>query len=331
MKTFMVVMSEQCNLNCSYCDMDKKTKKRVDPDAYIAEVHKMRTQFPDEIIKLDFFGGEPLIQFPMIQKVIEEFKDVEGIKFFMPTNGLLLTEEKLAYLKEHNVEISLSFDGLWQDTNRIQFNGHGTLVRYLAKKHLFRGLRCHTMITHGNYNLLENHLFITDTLGINPELTLVRDVDIWDSESIGKLKDGITEIFDWYTNHPHREIPNFVLFYLRHFLLYHSKGVEVGNCGAGTSLFSFSENKVVPCNRFKNEPEMLAKIPEFYSMSECQTCEVKNYCKKGCLFEQIKNNGPIVELCDIYKHTYREVSKMTKSLKDNEHFREVVRQELENE
>lgn len=327
----MVVMSEQCNLNCSYCGMDKTTTKRVDVDLYIEEVHKMIAQNPDERIKLDFFGGEPLIQFKMIEKIIAEFKDVENIKFSMPTNGLLLTEEKRAYFDEHNVELSISFDGLWQDTNRKQFTGKGTLLRYLRKKDLFRGLRMHTMITRGNYNLLENHLFITDTFGINPELTLVRDVDIWDNESISKLKAGITELFDWYIDHPHREIPNFVLFYLRHFLLYHGKGVTRSNCGAGTELFSFSENKVVPCNRFKDEPEMLAKIPEFYSMSECQTCEVKNYCKKGCLFEQIRNNGPIVELCDIYKHTYKEVSKMTRALKLNEHFTDVVRRELENE
>jgi uncharacterized protein len=311
--------------------MDKKSKERIDPDLYIAEVRKMREENPDEIIKLDFFGGEPLIQFPIIQQVIEEFEPDDNIKFFMPTNGLLLTEEKLHYLKEHNVEISLSFDGLWQDTNRIQFTGNGTLTRYVDKKHLFKGLRCHTMITRGNYNLLENHLFIMDTLGINPEMTLVRDVDVWDHNSIEKLKVGITEIFDWYIDNPNQEIPYFVLFYLRHFLLYHSKGVEVGNCGAGTNLFSFSENKVVPCNRFKDSPEMLEKIPEFYSMPECQSCEVKNYCKKGCLFEQIKNNGPIVELCDIYKHTYKEVSKMVTKLKNNEHFARLVLEELENE
>jgi sulfatase maturation enzyme AslB (radical SAM superfamily) len=66
-------------------------------------------------------------------------------------------------------------------------------------------------------------------------------------------------------------------------------------------------------------------------MPVCQTCEVKNYCKKGCLFEQIKNQGPIEELCDIYKYTYREVKRMTAALKNNEFFKQVVREEMEKE
>ena len=113
-------MSEQCNLNCSYCDMDKKSNKSIDPDLYILEVRKMLAKNPDEPIKLDFFGGEPLIQLPMIKQIIKEFEDEPNITFFMPTNGLLLTEEKLKYLKEHNVDISLSFDGLWQNINMLQ-------------------------------------------------------------------------------------------------------------------------------------------------------------------------------------------------------------------
>lgn len=311
--------------------MDKKSNRKIDSDLYITQVKNMRLFHPNEKVQLDFFGGEPLIQFPMIKGIIEEFEHDENIQFFMPTNGLLLTEEKLDYLKKHNVEMSLSFDGLWQDTNRKQFTGGGTLRKYIKNKHLFKGLRCHTMIGHGNYNLLENHLFIMDTLGINPELTLIRDVEVWDNESIQKLKGGITEIFEWYTDNPSQEMPNFILFYLQHFLLYHGKGVEGSNCGAGKDMFSFTENEVYPCYRFKNKPELMEKIPEFYSMPTCQSCEVKNYCKKGCLFEQIKNNGPITELCEIYKHTYKEVSKMTTKLKLNDHFIRIIHKELEDE
>lgn len=322
-------MSEQCNLNCSYCGMDKLTKQRIDANLLINQVYKLIDQNPDEIIRVDFFGGEPLIQFDIIEQVIETFKDYENIRFKIPTNGLLLTEEKLKYLKEHDVEISLSFDGLWQDQNRLQFNDKGTLHKYLKKKHLFRGLKCHTMVTKGNYNLLENHLFIMNEFGLNPELTLVRDLDVWDSESIAKLKEGITEIFEWYVDNTDKPIPNFILFYLRHFLLYHNKGVEVSNCGAGKDLLTFSENRVLPCNRFKDNPEMVEKIPEFYQMEECQKCEVRYYCTKGCLFEQIKNNGPIAELCDVYKYIYKQVSIMTKKLSNDANFNRIILEELQ--
>jgi uncharacterized protein len=333
MKTLLVVLSEKCNLNCSYCGVDKWSKKAIDPYLYLEEFRRLRAQHPDETIKIDFFGGEPLLQMDLIKTILDEVKKDGNIKLFMPTNGLLLDEDKADFLVENDIEVSISFDGLWQDTNRLQLNGKPTLDRFFEKKEMFKrlpGVNCHTMVYRGCYNLLENHLFIRNNFGFNPELTLVRDVGVWDRESVDKLLEGIQEMFDWYIANPHEDIPYFILFYLRHFINYRSKGVETDNCGAGTDVFMFSENKVVPCTRFKDSPEMIELIPKYARMPECQTCEVKNYCKKGCLFEQIKNQGPIVELCDIYKYVYKQVSKMSAKLRDNEHFREILRREIEN-
>jgi sulfatase maturation enzyme AslB (radical SAM superfamily) len=334
MKTLLVVLSEKCNLNCSYCGVDKWSKLSIDPYLYLDEFRKMRERFPDETIKIDFFGGEPLLQMDLIKIILDGVKHDDNLKLFMPTNGLLLDEKKVQFLIDNNIEVSLSFDGLWQDRNRLQLNGKKTLHRFMEMRDMFRqipGVKCHTMITKGCYNLLENHLWIRDNFGFNPELTLVRDVGTWDQDSVDKLKVGITEMFDWYIENPEQGMPYFVLFYLRHFLDYHGKGVTTDNCGAGTHMFMFSENKVVPCTRFKDSPDMIEEIPKYAQMPVCQTCEVKNYCKKGCLFEQIKNQGPIVELCDIYKYTYREVKRMTSALKNNEFFKQVVREEMEKE
>lgn len=333
MKTLLVVLSEKCNLNCTYCGVDKWSKKAIDPYLYLEEFRKMRAAYPDETIKIDFFGGEPLLQMDLIATILEEVNQDNNIKLFMPTNGLLLDEEKVDFLVKNNIEVSISFDGLWQDRNRLQLNGKPTLERFVEKQYLFSrlpGVSCHTMIYKDCYNLLENHLFIRNNFGFNPELTLVRDVGVWDRNSVDKLLAGIEEMFDWYIENPHEPMPYFILFYLRHFVNYRAKGVETDNCGAGTDVFMFSENKVVPCTRFKDSPEMIELIPQYAQMPECQTCEVKNYCKKGCLFEQIKNQGPIVELCDIYKYVYKQVSKMSAKLRDNNHFRQVLTREIQN-
>jgi uncharacterized protein len=333
MKTLLVVLSEKCNLNCSYCGVDKWSKKTIDPELYLEEFRKMRATFPDETIKIDFFGGEPLLQMPLIKTILQEVEQDKNIRLFMPTNGLLLDDEKLQFLIDHQIEVSISFDGLWQDHNRQQLNGKPTLARFFEKRDLFRklpGVKCHTMIYRGCYNLLENHLYIRDNFGFNPELTLVRDAGVWDQASVNTLKTGIDELFNWYIANPAEEMPFFILFYLRHFINYQSKGSEVDTCGAGVDTFMFSENKLVPCTRFKDSPEMIELIPKYSQMPECQTCEVKHYCRKGCLFEQIKNQGPIVELCDLYIYIYKQVSKLTAALRDDEHFREIVRREIEN-
>jgi radical SAM protein with 4Fe4S-binding SPASM domain len=332
MKTLNVVLSEKCNLNCTYCNQDKWSKKEIDPYLFLEEYKRIREEFPDELIRIDFFGGEPLMFMDLIKIIIAETEHDSNIKYVMPTNGLLLTEDNLPYILEKKIEVSISFDGLWQDRNRLQLNGKGTFERFLEKREIFRqipDLKMHTMIYKGCYNLLENHLYIKNNYGINPELTLVRDMGVWDQKSVDRLKDGIKELFDWYIANPTEEMPFFILFYLRHFLNYTNKRYTRDFCGAGTNIFMFSENKTVPCNRFKDEPKMIEDIPKYIKMSVCQTCEVKNYCEKGCLFEQIKNKGPIAELCDIYKYAYNQVRHMTKSLYNNDYFKNTVMMELE--
>lgn len=333
MQTIVLVMSDQCNLNCSYCGVDKWSKRRIDPDLFLETYWDTRRRFPQEVIKVDFFGGEPLLQWDMIQYIIETIENDSLVRFTMPTNGLLLTEERIDYLSEHNVSIGLSFDGLWQNRNRLQLNGKGTLDRYLEKKELFRSipnLTIHTMISRGCYNLLENHLFIKEHFGVRSDQTLVRDMGVWNKHNVEKLKDGITELFDYYIDNPQEGMPYYLVFHLRHFINYHLKGVVTETCGAGDDVHFFAENQKLPCTRFKSEPELIELIPEYHDMPACRSCEVRNYCKKGCLFEQIKNQGPIEELCDLYKYTYKEVKRVTRVLKNNPYFQQEYQKEVIN-
>lgn len=325
-----IALSEQCNLNCTYCNVDKLSKKRIDPKLFLESYRTKRSELPQEQFQVDFYGGEPLLQWDIVKDIVGEIHE-DGSKLFMPTNGLLLTQDKVDYLNEHGFQVSLSFDGLWQDINRKQHNNTGSLELYIKKRDLFRqlnNLQCHTMIYKGNFNLLENHLFIKELLGINPVMTLVRDLNIWDEESVQKFNEGFTELVNWYiVNADTEEMPNMVMDYFRHVLLYSVKRISLDFCGAGDTHFSFTENELIPCNRFQ-EKQYLAKIPEFKRMKECESCDVKNYCKKGCLFENIKNGGPIVELCDMYRHIYREISRMVKELNSNSTFRQFMQKEI---
>lgn len=334
MKTLLVVMSEQCNLNCSYCNVDKWSKTKIDVNTFIDYYKDQRKKYPDEMFKIDFFGGEPLLQFDVIKDIVARTEHDPLVKYFMPTNGLVITQEKLDFIIDKQIEVSLSFDGLWQDDNRPQLSGSGTLTKYLAKKDILKqipNLRCHSMIGSGNHNLLENHLFIEDVFGVASEFTLVRDIGIWDKEGVESLKEGIKELMEWYSVNTHREMPFYIRYYLRHMIMAKYKQEEVDSCGAGESLFTFNEdNSVVPCNRFKDQPDVIAKIPEFRKMSPCQTCEVKTYCRKGCLYEQINNNGPIEELCEIYKYTYKSIGQLVANVQDDPNFQAVVKEEIEN-
>lgn len=329
-----IALSEACNLNCTYCNVDKQSKLSIDPNKFLDTFKQVRERSPDERIQVDFYGGEPLIYYNKIQYIIEHLQD-DNIQFFMPTNGLLLTADRLAYLNKHKVKISLSYDGLWQDRNRPRgLMNKKTSHVFAEKQSLFRSIPnfyIHSMIYPGCYNLLENHIFLTE-YGANPQLTVVEDRKVWDTLSVERLKHGINELFDWYIADPiNRELPNTIKYYLNSIILFKSKKYETKYCGAGESHLSFSDDKLVACNRFKNEPHIQAQIPIFIEMSACQTCEVKNYCRKGCMYENIHNGGPIEEVCTIIKHFISRTQHMIKTLQNNEAFVHVLKTMIKEE
>jgi uncharacterized protein len=326
-----VLLSEQCNLNCGYCGMDKKSRDSINVDDFLTDLEIHEEESGAGLIQLDFFGGEPLLQFEKIKSIISGIKNTDKYRFAMPTNGTILTQEIVDYLNEQNVFVSISYDGLWQGENRPLHSGNNSDKVFDRNIHLFnklKNIKSHTMIKRGCYNLLENHLFIMNKLGTNTELTLVRDRGTWDLESVILLKVGIKELFDWYKDNPEKEIPNFILFYLKHFILYETKGVTVNSCGAGIDTNFYSKDKIVPCPRFDDDNGAVEKIDTFRTMPECQTCSVKNYCKKGCLYEQIKNEKPISELCDLYRYIYAEISNMVSHLSGNNYFKDLMRSEI---
>lgn len=115
----MLNVTDQCNFRCRmcFCNWDSKfmTKEIADKAIELA----MSRKDPNlDKITVTFFGGEPMLNFPLIKYVIDKYKDKCG--YSMTTNGSLLTPEILDYLKENNCNILFSIDGdkETQDYNR---------------------------------------------------------------------------------------------------------------------------------------------------------------------------------------------------------------------
>jgi len=140
------IMTDKCNFNCSYCFIQKEQQKSKKPfignmskktalaslDLYLNFIDDGETD-DDKIII--FYGGEPLINFETIKTVVDKvFKLRESgeltTKFEMAviTNGSLLNDQNIQYLKEHNVGIGISVDGdeLVTNSNRKYNDGSST-------------------------------------------------------------------------------------------------------------------------------------------------------------------------------------------------------------
>lgn len=333
-RIFSISFSEQCNMDCTYCNVDKHSNEYIDIDHLRVTFQLFRARYPGDAIRVDFHGGEPLIHFDNILLLLEELSCDSNIEFSITTNGLLLKQEHVDIFNQYKVKVTISHDGLWQDTNRPLLSGATSSSRLANIGELIKRLdrvNIHTMVTHGNYNLLENHIHIMSRYNLNPNITLIRDVGVWDVESVSLLKDGITELFRWYVaNATVEQIPNFILHYLRHVVLYKSKNTT-HNCGAGTTYFSYTGDNILPCNRFDNDEHAIKNLSAFLHMEECAKCDVSDYCTKGCVYEQIKNGKPIEELCNIYKHIYKEVFDMIYTLQSNDKFVSLLREEIRSE
>ena len=115
----MVVTSLRCNSNCSYCQVSKKDLTDINYDMTKNTAKKVVEKIfesPSNNIKIEFQGGEPLLNFDIIKYIIEKaewtnlFKK-KNLEFVICTNLTLLDEKTLKWLKGHKVYISTSIDG----------------------------------------------------------------------------------------------------------------------------------------------------------------------------------------------------------------------------
>ena len=128
--------SQDCNLRCGYCIfggnyLGERNHKSFNMDLNIARKsieyfleHSLETR---PLRAISFYGGEPLMNFELIKKIIDEYGKEKRTFFTISTNGIFL-ERYADYLRENGVTISLSLDGPREihDKNRVTINGKPT-------------------------------------------------------------------------------------------------------------------------------------------------------------------------------------------------------------
>lgn len=138
LSSIILQVTQQCNLRCSYCAysgayhnrthnsarMNFETAKRA-IDFFLARAHESGR------VHVGFYGGEPLLEFDLIKRCVAYVKEaVEGreITFGITTNATLLNDEKIQFLAENDVQLTISIDGSKQehDACRVFPDGSGS-------------------------------------------------------------------------------------------------------------------------------------------------------------------------------------------------------------
>lgn len=114
-------VTQNCNLRCAYCIYSGSyvnrthNNKRMQLETAIKAVDFLyRHSSQSHIISIGFYGGEPLLEFDLIQKVVDYAEGLfkgKSLQFLMTTNATLLSVEKARYLREHTFHLTISLDG----------------------------------------------------------------------------------------------------------------------------------------------------------------------------------------------------------------------------
>lgn len=132
--TTLTLITTDCNMRCSYCYAGQgsygRDRQVMDENAAARIVELAFTQFPN-IKHIRFFGGEPLLNPGVIQKVCRVVRDDlghPGVKFSLETNGTLVTDEIVKIIKDYHIDLGVSLDGPegLHDIHRLFPDGAGT-------------------------------------------------------------------------------------------------------------------------------------------------------------------------------------------------------------
>ncbi|MGN1194322.1 MAG: radical SAM protein, partial [Acutalibacteraceae bacterium] len=144
-KALCLHVAHTCNLNCSYC-FASQGKYHGERAVMSLETAKRSLDFLIENsgtrrnLEVDFFGGEPLMNFDVVKKTVEYARQIEkekgkNFRFTLTTNGVLVDDEVIDFANREMSNVVLSLDGRKEvhDRFRVDFAGNGSFEKIVPK------------------------------------------------------------------------------------------------------------------------------------------------------------------------------------------------------
>ena len=331
-KALCLHIAHDCNLRCKYCFADggEYMGKR---ELMSAEVGKKAIDFVigqsgnRKNIEIDYFGGEPLMNFDAVKEITEYAKEQgrlhgKSFRFTITTNGVLLDGDKQAYINENMSNVVLSLDGRKEvhDAVRVRVDGSGSYDRVVPKFQKLADSRNQNnyyvrgTFTRDNLDFAEDVKHLMD-LGF--EQISVEPVVAPETEDYSLRREDLPAIFAEYdrlaemlTNT--RKSGKFVNFF--HFMIDLEQGPcaykRLSGCGSGHEYLAVTPSgDLYPCHQFVGKPEFKmgtvfeGKLDEnirkrfmnsnIYTKEACSACWNRFYCSGGCAANAFNMNGDI--------------------------------------
>jgi uncharacterized protein len=172
-KELTILLGGNCNLKCDYCYQRGASGKIASPiklDEIDDLIDRIRVLPLNDLEKIAFWGGEPLLFFKIIQAMVPKLRNVfpQVTKFHLSTNGLLLDEKKLQWFYDNGMYVQISDDGINEGRGQDaveQLERTRTLVKQFKETHPDCHISINSVLTRSNCDAWRIHEIIVDKYG----------------------------------------------------------------------------------------------------------------------------------------------------------------------
>lgn len=331
-KALCLHIAHDCNLACQYCFAEE------------GEYHGRRALMSFEVgkkaldflvansgsrrnLEVDFFGGEPLMNWEVVKQLVEYGRSIEEannkkFRFTLTTNGVLLNDEILDFVNKEMGNIVLSTDGRREVHDRMRpfRNGKGSYDIIMPKFKKVAESRNQTnyyvrgTFTHYNLDFSNDVLSLADQgfkqISVEPVVASPED-------GYALRPEDLPQIFEEYDKlavemiKREKEGRGFNFF---HFMIDLTGGPcvykRLSGCGSGTEYLAVTPwGDLYPCHQFVgNEDFLLGNVDDgivkkniceefkqcnVYSKPKCKDCFAKLFCSGGCAANSYNFHGNI--------------------------------------
>ncbi|MBQ7868162.1 MAG: thioether cross-link-forming SCIFF peptide maturase [Clostridia bacterium] len=337
-KALCLHVAHTCNLNCSYC-FASQGKYHGDRAVMSFEVGKQALDFLIEHsgsrrnLEVDFFGGEPLMNFDVVKQLVAYARSREkecnkNFRFTLTTNGMLIDDDVIDFANRECSNVVLSLDGRKEihDRFRVDYAGRGSWEQIVPKFQKLveaRGGKEYYMrgtFTHANPDFLKDIEVMLDLgfdqLSMEPVVCAPGDPSELTQEDLPIVMEQYEKLAELMLKR-HKEGRPFTFY---HYMIDLTGGPciykRISGCGSGTEYMAVTPwGDLYPCHQFVGEekfrlgdvwqgvtnPDIQDEFAKcnVYAHPECGDCWAKLYCSGGCAANAYHSTGSVT---GVYKY-----------------------------
>ena len=331
-KALCLHVAHTCNLNCAYC-FASQGKYSGERAVMSEEVGKRALDFLIENsgtrhnLEVDFFGGEPLMNFDVVKNLVAYAREREketgkNFRFTLTTNGVLIDDDVIDFANREMSNVVLSLDGRKEihDEFRVDYAGKGSFDKIVPKFQKLveaRGGKDYYMrgtFTHRNPDFVNDIRTMLDLgfdeLSMEPVVCAPDDPAALNENDLEIVMQQYEELASLMLERRRQGKP----FTFYHYMIDLSGGPciykRVSGCGSGTEYMAVTPwGDLYPCHQFVGDEKFklgdiyngvtnTALQNEFkqcnvYAHPECNDCWAKLYCSGGCAANAYHATGKI--------------------------------------